>query len=222
MNSARKNARRNTLLACAIAACSAMAFSSGALAQKLYKWVDEDGNVHYSDQVPPDQVDKARQELNSQGIVVDKVERAKTAEELAAERAALEAEAQVLAEQEQRRRADRKILAQYASESDIVRIRDQRIETLNRQITSAQAVIDSHTLSLADLTKRASELESQGFEVSSGLRDSITVIQKQIDEQEQQITLKEAEKLTITADYEKELARFREVANRQVNTASEG
>lgn len=197
------------------ATVGALMASGAAGAQKLYKWVDKDGNVHYSDQVPPEQVDNAREQLNRHGVVVEKVERAKTQEEIAAEIAAVNAEMARQAEIEKQVRADRKILAQYASEEDIVRMRDQRIETLNRQINSAQAVIDSHTLSLADLTKRASELESQGFEVSEGLSDSITVIQQQIDEQEEQIALKEAEKLTIISDYERELARFREVANRQ-------
>jgi len=29
-------------------------------AQKLYRWVDKDGKVHYSDTVPPSEVGKAR------------------------------------------------------------------------------------------------------------------------------------------------------------------
>ncbi|MCB1629640.1 MAG: DUF4124 domain-containing protein, partial [Xanthomonadales bacterium] len=51
-------------------------------AAKLYKWVDENGNVHYSDQVPPSQAKQARSELNEQGVAVKQVDRALTAEEL--------------------------------------------------------------------------------------------------------------------------------------------
>ncbi len=39
------NAKR-LILGCAVAA---MTFASGAMASEIYKWVDEDGNVHYED-----------------------------------------------------------------------------------------------------------------------------------------------------------------------------
>jgi len=52
-----------------------MMLTSPAIA-KLYKWVDEDGNVFYSDQIPPDQSDKRHQLLDERGIVRKNVRRA--------------------------------------------------------------------------------------------------------------------------------------------------
>lgn len=37
---------KRLILGCAVAA---MTFASGAMASEIYKWVDEDGNVHYED-----------------------------------------------------------------------------------------------------------------------------------------------------------------------------
>ena len=37
---------RRLILSCAVAA---MVFAGGAMASEIYKWVDEDGNVHYED-----------------------------------------------------------------------------------------------------------------------------------------------------------------------------
>lgn len=37
---------KRLILSCAIAA---MTFASGAMASEIYKWIDEDGNVHYED-----------------------------------------------------------------------------------------------------------------------------------------------------------------------------
>jgi hypothetical protein len=37
---------RRLILGCAVAA---MTFASGAVASEIYKWVDQDGNVHYED-----------------------------------------------------------------------------------------------------------------------------------------------------------------------------
>ena len=49
-----------------------------ALAKKMYRWVDEHGNVRYSDQVPPDQVKHRRESLNDNARVVETVEKEKT------------------------------------------------------------------------------------------------------------------------------------------------
>ncbi|MEM7706049.1 MAG: DUF4124 domain-containing protein [Pseudomonadota bacterium] len=187
------------------------AVSMPAAAQKLYKWVDADGNVYYSDQVPPAQVKRGREELNDQGVVIDKVDRAKTPQELA-EEAKLLAEKQAMEEAEEARlREERKLKSQYNSEDDIIAMRDQRIDAMNRQIQSAQTVIDSHTGSLEGLTKRASEQESQGLEVSDDLRATIALLQEQIAQQEQKIMDREAEKLLLKAEFDEELARFRRV-----------
>ena len=51
-------------------------------AAKLYKWVDEDGNVFYSDQIPPEQSTKRHQILDERGVVRESVRRAKTPEEI--------------------------------------------------------------------------------------------------------------------------------------------
>ena len=41
--------------------------------KKLYKWVDDNGQVHYSDKVPPKQIKKEHQELSGHGVVLEKI-----------------------------------------------------------------------------------------------------------------------------------------------------
>lgn len=198
-----------------LATALAVAMTSPAAAQKLYKWVDADGNVFYSDQVPPDQVKRGREELNTQGVVVDRVERAKTPAELAEQAKAL-AEQQAAEEaEEQRLREQRRMRSQYASEEDIIAMRDQRLGAMDRQIKSAQTVIDSHSGSLADLTKRASEQESQGMEVPQNLRDTIELLQTQIAQQEQKIIDRENQKIELSKEFAEELERYRKANKRR-------
>ena len=45
----------------------------------LYKWTDERGIVHYSDQMPADAVNRANQQVNRQGMTVRKTEQAQVA-----------------------------------------------------------------------------------------------------------------------------------------------
>src|SRR5215472_2777081 len=83
--------RRAALAAlAALVAAVAMLASPGPARAALYKWVDEKGVVHYSDTLPPEAVDKARTELNKQGVEVKKTDKALTPEQ----RRAIEQEAQ--------------------------------------------------------------------------------------------------------------------------------
>ena len=52
--------------------------------KRLYRWVDRDGKVQFSDSLPPEAVDQARTEISESGRVVADVDRALTAEERAA------------------------------------------------------------------------------------------------------------------------------------------
>lgn len=208
-----KPTSKRIALTIAVAVCVSAALPAGA--QKLYKWVDEDGNVHYSDQVPPDQVKQARERLNEQGVVVETTDRAKTQEEIAAER---QARADEIAAEEAAARQleeDQELLATYASQADIYRVRDQQVDALDRSIEAAQSYIAGQRKSLATLLERAANNERQGREISPALRSSIDSSQEQIAEQQAFIDSKEAEKQEIIAHYEKELARFRDILKRR-------
>ena len=49
----------------------ALLVAAPAGAQKVYRWVDEDGNVHYTESLPPGFKDTGHDVLNERGIVVD-------------------------------------------------------------------------------------------------------------------------------------------------------
>ena len=79
-----------------------------AMADSFYRWVDEDGVVHYGDSVPPEYSKQERQIVNDYGVEIDRLAREKTAAELSAEQEALalEQEKQRQAEAEMRRAAE--------------------------------------------------------------------------------------------------------------------
>ena len=71
---------RLLLLACALA----LAATTSANAQKLYKYVDASGKVVYTDKIPAEVAGKANDQLNRQGTVVKHNEAALTPEQRAA------------------------------------------------------------------------------------------------------------------------------------------
>lgn len=118
------------ILALGLAACLVPA-AEGApqQEQKLYRWVDENGIVHYGDSVPPEYADADKQILNEHGITLDVVRGKKSPEELAEERRQKE-----LADQrEEQRRQDQALLATYLSVDEIVMHRDRRVELFKAQ-----------------------------------------------------------------------------------------
>ena len=64
--------------------CVSMGFTSIASAQaKLYRYINEQGNVVIDYTIPADYVSKGYEILNSNGQVIDKIEPEATGEELA-------------------------------------------------------------------------------------------------------------------------------------------
>ena len=50
---------------------------SSALAgneQKVYKWTDDEGNVHFSDSIPAEHAEKRKEVLNDHGVTVGELE----------------------------------------------------------------------------------------------------------------------------------------------------
>lgn len=112
----------------------AIGLCASAQAEKLYKWVDDNGVVHYGDSIPAEDTRRERSVLNEQGVQVGVLPRQKTPAELAA---AAEAERQRQAEierVEKARERDRILLDTYLSVDEIADLRDRRILALEAQI----------------------------------------------------------------------------------------
>ncbi len=185
-------------------------------AGKLYKWVDENGKVHYSDKVPPEHNKYAREEMNDQGVVTEATERELTPEEKKARAAELK-KARELAEQERleaiRIEKERKaILMSYNSEDQILRLKQERLDSLHRNIEMAEDNLVIQQKNLEDLLKRAADRERNGQTVSKAFLDQMEKLKGQIDYQKTFITNKKAELVTTEAKYDGEIEKFRKYA----------
>ena len=117
---------------------------------RVYKWVDEEGQIHYGDSIPPEYSELPKQVLNEHAITVDHLEGRKTEEQLLAEQKAKELETQ----KELQRRADQALLATYLSVEEIVMHRDRRIELFQAQSRVTE-------LYLRNLERRLSKLKRE-------------------------------------------------------------
>lgn len=184
----------------------------GSLSAKLYKWVDEDGKVHYSDKVPPEYNDKARQELNQAGVVKGSVDRALTPEEKKAkaeELARQQQEAQRQAELKKQQQAERnKLIKSYSSADQITRLKRERITALERNIELAEENLVIQKRNLDDLLKRAADRERSGGVVSDAFTAQIEKSREQIENQQLFIIDKTQEIKATEEKYDDELSKY--------------
>ena len=190
------------------------AVSSASMAGALYKWVDEDGAVRYSDQLPPAQSKKRHQQLNSQGMVLSTRDAARPPEEIA-----IEAESKLKLEEQQREEAriksiqdkkDRVLLLSFSSEEELKLAHDNRIQVIDSVIGLIASSIETTQVKLDQLSTRAQEAYiSQGKDVPGGLAQKIEHFERKVDSRYGHMKLKIAEKERIRQKYEFDLERFR-------------
>lgn len=184
-------------------ALPASAQNSGA--KRLYRWVDANGKVHYSDALPPEAVNQARAEISaSSGLVRDTVDRALSdAERLDAQ--AREAAAVRAAEAAARQRAvDEVELASYATEADLDEAFAERRASLEESIRTQDEGLAAQVAALADVLERAGDEELAGRPVPATLQASITDQRAEILKQEALRLQRAGERVAL----EEELARL--------------
>ena len=185
-----------------------------SMAGALYKWVDENGAVRYSDQLPPQQSQKGHQQLNSQGVILSTKEAAKTPEEIA-----IEAQAQREHEEQQREEArlktiqdqqDRVLLLTFSSEQEIEHARENRIEVIDSVIRLITASLQTTQDQLDRLNNNAQQnYVAKGKPVPGGLAQKIEHFQRKIENRSAQLEAKVEEKEKIFQKYELDRERFK-------------
>lgn len=180
--------------------------------QKLYRWVDRDGIVHYGDSIPAEYADIERQVVNEHGITVD-VLRGKKSEAEIAEEKRLE---NLRVQRELQRRADIALLATYLSIDEIIMHRDRRVE-----LFQAQARVTE--LYLRNLQRRLVELESDASKfrpysenedapmIDDNLVKELTTTKEAIARHERNLQKFQDDEESIVARFDGDIDRFREL-----------
>ncbi len=189
-------------------------------AAKLYKWVDESGQVRYSDTLPPEQKMKRHQMLDPDGRIVDTLEAQKSPEQIRRERAEaqrLEEEARREAEKQARVRAaqehrDRVLLMTFTSESELLAAREERIAVIDSVISLLRKNIEQEQETISRLEQRAQNLYVEKDKaVPGGLAQNIEYFNEKLLNKQRQLQLKIEEKQRIKRQYAEDLDRYRQL-----------
>lgn len=179
---------------------------------KLYKWVDENGKVHYTDTLPPSSASQGNAELSKSGNVVKKTESAgERQKRLAAEAEA--AERKKLADEQARK--DRALLSTYTSEKEIDLSRDRALEHHKLAISSAQSRLKQLEPGGNELAKKIQAATKAGKPAPAHLKQQHAAMAAEIEETRRVIKINEEALIAVRERYEAEKLRFRELSGKR-------
>ncbi len=201
--------------------CGALMWGGAGASEKLYSWSDEEGKVHYSDVQPPDAAPHGRKELDSGGVVVREVERAKSEEEIAEQRRLAKIEAQRQRREAKQRRFDRNLLDTYDNLETMRRARDTKLEGLQGQANVATGNIANLRQQLGMLLARAAGHERKSEPVPDILQQDIANTQNQIHAGERFIEEKAREQQRVIERFDHDMERFKELTGFKEESAGQ-
>ncbi len=202
------------LLVPALCLCGALdaAAADAKSKRKVYRWVDESGQVHYSNTVPPQYAEQDREVLNRQGVAVGRVEGDVTEAEAREQAAA----AQRLEEAEARRQRDRVLLQTYLSVQEIEMLRDRRVEILDGQIGVQSQYITSLKQKLTKLMQQSANFAPRNKNPNArplpeNISEDMARTGADIRTAQANLDKKRAERQTLMAQFAADIQRFKEL-----------
>lgn len=184
--------------------------ASAAETDRVYKWVDETGQIHYGDSIPAEYSELPKQVLNDHGITVDHLEGRKTEEQLAAEKRARE----LAMQKELQQRADQALLQTYLSVDEIVMHRDRRIELFQAQSRVTELYLRNLERRLTKLKRDASRYRPYSDDPDAPLIEpdlvaDINATQATISRHQQNLLKFQSDEQQMIARFEGDIDRFK-------------
>jgi hypothetical protein len=186
-----------------------IASADGAKDKTVYRWTDDQGVVHYGDQIPPQYAQKERSVLNSRGIEVGKLDAQKTPAEAAT---------QMRAQQElmRQKQHDAFLMSNYTSVKDIEALRDVRLDQLHGQKVAAEQYVDSLRSRLSALQSRAKVFKpysarSDARRMPDDLAEDLVHTLNELRTQGNVVATKNEEETALKAQFQADIERYREL-----------
>lgn len=200
-----------------IGAIAAAAVAIDAWAAGVYKWIDDHGVVHYSDQEPAEAPAKGTTVLDTQGRSLKKIDPPLTPEQQRA-KADEDARQHMLDKaKDDQARKDKALMQSYSNEGEIDIARARAVSTIEAQIKSAQVYS-------ADLTRRQQGIATQkasfgGKAIPSELEHESATVDSELSRQLILIRQKQEELSAVANKYDAIKRRWHEILAEQQRAA---
>ncbi len=128
--------------------------------KKIYRWVDKNGKVQISDQLPPDAVNNERKEYNAtSGSLSNIVSSQLSPTQRALYEQQQKEEAALIEQANHAKRVEEGMLINYETEHDLQRSFNERTDLLQQTITSLKASIQSRRVVVISALNELADIE---------------------------------------------------------------
>ncbi|MDZ3823979.1 MAG: DUF4124 domain-containing protein [Pseudoxanthomonas sp.] len=179
-----------------------LAVPSTAQASRVYKWQDEQGNVHYSDRLPSAPEARNRVLLNQNGVLVRDLDPAPVTAQAAAQRQELLRSAQ----------RDMALMVTFQHEGDLQRAHEERLGLLRSSLAIARGNVARLEAAVADHERHAAALAEAGQPVPPAVARSLEQARAMLAEQNDDLSRLERRHQDAVDLQDAELRRYRELA----------
>ena len=214
------------------AALVALLFAGTAMGAQVYRWVDENGEVHYSESLPPDYQDNGHDVLNRQGRVVKEDQKLtpepppevppkEEPQELPRDASGLPRPKAQFSEAEMQRRMDNFLMLRYDSEQEILDAMNVEIKQLNYDRRLLEGSRASAEKAFRDHIRLAADRQRAGLEVQPKTVREINQNRAQLAQVEVALEGLRQRENAIRTDFDKQLERYRHLVETWDDDAAE-
>ena len=189
----------------------ALLLSAGAAHAQMYRWVDGNGRVHYSDTAPTTYRKSGGAELSKQGNII---RRTQSEAERRAEAERQAEQKRIQAEQGKQAQLDRALTQTYTSEAEIDLARDRALEHHRLAIRGAEIRGKAVEANVAELKARIANIEKAGRPVSPNLKQQLDQASRESLDLKRTILNNEEAMLQVREKYAADKVRFRELTGK--------
>lgn len=178
----------------------------------MYRWVDGNGRVQYSDTPPTTFQRSGGVEMSKQGNVV---KRTQSEAERRAEAERMIERKRIEQAQQRQAQLDHALTSTYTTEAEIDLARDRALEHHKLAIKGAQIRAKAVDGTLAELRARVANIEKAGRPVGQGIKDQLAQATKESLDLKRTVQSNEEAMAKVREKYAADKARFRELTVKQ-------
>ena len=178
-----------------------------ASAENVYRWVDENGEIHFSRTLPPEYADKPYQVLNQAGVVIERIDDP-LAKPAPIKKGKKELEP-LFTEQEVRIRSDRLLVLRYHSEEDILDAMELEVAQLGYDTRIIGQAHNSVMTALSGQVHKVANRQRAGLPKEPELEKNINSLRQRLRNGERSLAALSLREDKIRTSFVQDLERYR-------------
>jgi hypothetical protein len=187
-----------------------LVYGAPAVAEDVYRWVDEDGKVHYGRTLPPEYANKPYDILNAQGVVIERV-----TDPLARQKAPKDEKGKVVVQEEPDEgdddllQSDQLLVLRYHSIEEIEEAMEVEVAQLKYDTLLINQSRASAMTALVGQVRSAANRQRAGLPVEAETENDINSLRQSIRRSERSLAALQEREEKIRASFLGHLERYR-------------